>query len=260
MTYGWAILIIAIVIVALFQLGILNNSNIAPHAVAGSCQVFHNAAGSSLEGQCNGLPPQYVAQFSGTGSYIYLPAPVTTSHIQTFSMWINTANVLQYQYALDEGSNVYLILVGQPSGTLPYISIYDGGEVHYTTASSNAWYFVASVYDGTHAILYVNGAYVAEEAFNNQNPTALNVGRYGGGGYFFHGLISNVQAYNTSLSASEIQALYQEGIGGAPISPAYVVGWWPLNGGTNDYSGNGNTGIPFSISYNGSWTSGYTAP
>ena len=50
MTYGWAILIIAVVIVALFQLGIFNNSNLAPRALSGACEVVRNAAGSSLAG------------------------------------------------------------------------------------------------------------------------------------------------------------------------------------------------------------------
>ena len=68
MTYGWAILIIAIVIVALFQLGIFNNSNLTPRALAGACQVVHSAAGSSLAGQCNNEIPQSVAQFNGASS------------------------------------------------------------------------------------------------------------------------------------------------------------------------------------------------
>ncbi|MGC8662613.1 MAG: hypothetical protein ACP5RT_02395, partial [Candidatus Micrarchaeia archaeon] len=39
MTYGWAILIIAVVLGALFQLGVFNANNFAPKALPGSCQV-----------------------------------------------------------------------------------------------------------------------------------------------------------------------------------------------------------------------------
>ncbi len=52
MTYGWAILIIAVVLVALFQLGVFNGSNLAPKAQAGSCEVVKNAEGTSLAVGC----------------------------------------------------------------------------------------------------------------------------------------------------------------------------------------------------------------
>ncbi len=64
MTYGWAILIIAIVLVALFSLGIFNSANFAPRAQPGSCEVLRNSAQTSLVGQCNGMLPEYVAQFT----------------------------------------------------------------------------------------------------------------------------------------------------------------------------------------------------
>ena len=39
--------------------------------------------------------------------------------------------------------------------------------------------------------------------------------------------------------------LYYRGIGGSPVlAPAITdEGWWPLNGNTNDYSGNNNNGF-----------------
>jgi hypothetical protein len=36
-----------------------------------------------------------------------------------------------------------------------------------------------------------------------------------------------------------------QGINSPPIPNAGLVGWWPLNGDTNDYSGWFNTGFPF---------------
>ena len=74
------------------------------------------------------------------------------------------------------------------------------------------------------------------------------------------GSFANVQLYNTSLDQNSITALYQEGIGGAPIDLQNLVGWWPLNGNVNDYSGNGNDGTPNNVTYTSSWTSGYSAP
>jgi hypothetical protein len=70
MTYGWAILIIAVVLGALFQLGVFNPMTFAPKAPPGACQVFRpNGPGTTsfinLEGVCSGEIPQYVAQFNG---------------------------------------------------------------------------------------------------------------------------------------------------------------------------------------------------
>ena len=72
--------------------------------------------------------------------------------------------------------------------------------------------------------------------------------------YNFGGLISNFQVYNTSLSAAEVQGLYVEGIGGAPTRLQNLLGWWPLNGNSNDYSGNGNNGAQINVLYPSTWT------
>ncbi|MGC8538979.1 MAG: hypothetical protein ACP5MK_03885, partial [Candidatus Micrarchaeia archaeon] len=64
-----------------------------------------------------------------------------------------------------------------------------------------------------------------------------------------NGYISNVQIYNTSLSAQQIQQLYQEGIDGRPLPNAGLVGWWPLDGNANDYSGTGNNGVQQNVVY-----------
>ncbi|MEM3781909.1 MAG: hypothetical protein QXT43_03045, partial [Candidatus Micrarchaeaceae archaeon] len=52
-------------------------------------------------------------------------------------------------------------------------------------------------------------------------------------------------------------SLYR-GIGGAPINLQNLVGWWPLNGNANDYSGNGNNGVPSNVVFVSNWYSGYT--
>ena len=78
--------------------------------------------------------------------------------------------------------------------------------------------------------------------------------------YEFGGKLSNVQVYDTSLSANEIKSLYVAGIGAAPIDIQHIMGWWPLNGNANDYSGNNYDGVPNGISYTSNWESGYNIP
>ena len=58
MTYGWAILIIAVVLGALFQLGVFNATNFAPRIPAGACQVERFATQVALAGECQGGLPQ----------------------------------------------------------------------------------------------------------------------------------------------------------------------------------------------------------
>jgi hypothetical protein len=89
------------------------------------------------------------------------------------------------------------------------------------------------------------------------------IGPSGGGVYPFNwpsapDYVANIQVYNTSLDASEVESLYNEGIGGAPIDLQHLVGWWPLNGNANDYSGNGNAGTLNRIVFTGDWFSGYS--
>jgi hypothetical protein len=81
------------------------------------------------------------------------------------------------------------------------------------------------------------------------------------GNNWFQGSIADVQVYNTSLSTNDVQYLYMEGIGGAPILSDGLVGWWPLNGNANDYSGNNNNGqVMGGVTYTTSWTQGYSPP
>ena len=97
MTYGWAILVVAIVVVAIFSLGLFNPSNLGPKARAGSCQIYRpegiwTAAFINLEGTCNNAVPEFVAQFNG-GSYILISNPdLFDSGTFTVTAWVNINN------------------------------------------------------------------------------------------------------------------------------------------------------------------------
>ncbi|MDE1852065.1 MAG: hypothetical protein KGH69_05300, partial [Candidatus Micrarchaeota archaeon] len=116
---------------------------------------------------------------------------------------------------------------------------------------------------GATAAYYLNGVrYVA--TFNSGNgPAVAGTGNLiigaGQGGYS-KVQISNVQLYNASLTATDIKSLYREGIGGTPINTQHLVGWWPLNGDANDYSGYYRNGNAIQVVQNANWQSGYTVP
>ena len=291
MTYGWAILIIAVVLGALFQLGVFNAGTFAPRAPPGACQVFRpNGPGSTnfinTEGVCNGELPQYVAVMS-SGYIETSTVPIDFLPSYTINFWAyptRSSNGIYYSYQTISGDAPgcsFYTLIFTPnieigSWNLNYAGNWYGS--HFTTIPPlNMWSMVTVVLTGggvgTGTItVYLNGG--APNSQNGQETyseglasdagSIIGAGGTGcpgtveGGG--FSSSLANFQVYNTSLSGPEVNALYLEGIGGAPIDLQNLVGWWPLNGNANDYSGNMNNGVPNNVVYTGSWESGYTAP
>ena len=280
MTYGWAILIIAIVLGVLYYLGVFNSANLAPRAQPGSCQVFRpNGPGTTydagLSGTCQGELPEYVAQFDGYTSSINAPDGLANGPAAiTVALWMYPYNAppstelpftnkwaQQISWTNNNGGPVPSVIGGTTNG---------GDWIYSNVLYPDKWYFVTLT--GTNSlgdILYIDGVQVAANSVGTVASGSANIwmgstGESGGGAgccnYGYKGGIANVQVYNTSLSSNEVQALYQEGIGGAPIKLQNLVGWWPLNGNSDDYSGNLNNGVSANVVYTGSWTSGYTAP
>ncbi len=285
MTYGWAILIIAVVLGALFQLGIFNANNFAPKEQPGACQVVRTSeAGgtvvASLEGLCNGQLPEYVTQLNGN-AYINVPAYVPPDGIT------NAFSVFAWVYVpVAPGGDTHGGVVAQRCSSYCtwFVELYNNGAGRaspsfyyngatyswnqYAAATSfplSTWQFVGFVVQGSTIYAYSDSVQYPVAASYATNSLYLQqtwIGTRGDGicGSCIVGSIANVQVYNTSLSQAEVNALYSEGIGGAPVKPQNLVGWWPLNGNANDYSGNNNNGAATNVIYTGTWTNQYTGP
>ncbi len=283
MTYGWAILIIAIVLVAFFSLNLFNPYTFSPKASPGSCQILRpNGPGSNLFVSAVGPTcttneiPQFVAQLSTSNSpliTISRPASMPLGNIGaiTYTAWINSGKptegivTLGFSAGFEVAGNNTLFLHECSSGDT---FIYNIHPLNVNQLQDSKWYFVALSYSQNANIIIGEIDNYSETAPPNGGPpTISNSGAIGwvmcNGGVpseSFAGQIANIQIYNTSLSASEMQSLYAEGIGGAPIDLQNLAGWWPLNGNANDYSGNGNNGVPTSVIFTSSWENGYSAP
>ena len=297
-TYGWTILIIAVVIGAMYQLGVFGSSTSAPRAIPGSCKVFRpNGPGTNayinLAGVCVGQLPQFVAQFNGqqgkgVTSYIDLKGTQNMNYYNiTMVAWVDEYGMATNAYpgilSKATGNNPcegYEITGGATaSSTQVCLQVGNGASQasggSWETCSStnpyplNTWHQVVGAVtsnSNTYLWLYIDGKLVGSStktantiAFLTSNDFLVS-GRYWNSflNYpAFNGSIANVQIYNATLDASEVQSLYAEGIGGAPINLPYLVGWWPLNGNSNDYSGNNYNGAAASVAYIASWTSGY---
>ena len=270
MTYGWAILIIAVVLAALFELGVFNPMTFAPKASPGSCQVVRPEGASttnfiSLEGECQGELPQYVAQFNGASSEIKL---LPEAHPKNFSfeMWMEANNAAPQSIIMFWGS--YNARLEISSNTIIFERDAGGTVSSNVVPIINKWYQIAVTLNNSKiANIYVNGAFTnngvaptGAESWILNDFIGYDSDAKAGVNPYFNGDIANVQFYNAALSSNDIQALYQEGIGGAPIKIQSLVGWWPLNGNANDYSGNKNNGVPSGVTYTSNWYSGYSAP
>jgi hypothetical protein len=258
MTYGWAILIIAVVLGVLFQMGVFNSSSLSVRVPPGACKVLRTSAATNLVGQCSGMLPKYVAQFDGQSSYIstgITGLPLSSTPRSVFAWVYNTA-ACSFYCAVQSW--------GIPASGYPYsseLAVY-AGQVSFniynvqllgSTVPLNTWVFIGYTYSsGSTATVYLNNVATTGSLGatpNTQLSSSAYIGQREGGGLYFPGLIADVQIYNTSLDSTSVTALYQEGIGGAPVNPQYLVGWWPLNGDTKDYSGNNNNGAPTAITY-----------
>jgi hypothetical protein len=195
------------------------------------------------------------AQFNGQSSYIQIPnsANLMLSTV-TFGGWVDYKGpaasewdwLMAKQYAYGVGA------CGPSLDVCFYNWVTSTNYVSNYALNKNTWYFIiAEVHNGNETV-YVNGQQVLNDPLSISSQTAVGwqIGYGNSGGQFLNGSASNIQIYSTVLSASQIQQLYQEGIEGLPLPNADLVGWWPLNGNANDYSGNGNNGAPTAASFN----------
>jgi hypothetical protein len=272
-TYGWAILIIGIAAAVLYSLNLFNPYTYAPKASAGSCFVVRTNLSEYnfpyLSGACTNELPQYVAQLNGYTDYDISISdsnfPSSDSPVSIFA-WVKTTQNTVFPFVFNYGAYGEVEedwILGIYNGQVCSDSWGDHRCVSPFVANGT-WNFIGFTYSGgTNTIVYINGiSYVGVGSGvpNVQvgSGTIANIG--GDQNNLFTGYIADVQIYNTSLSSNDVQTLYQEGIGGAPIDLNNLVGWWPLNGNPKDYSGNGNNGAATNVIYTSNWYNGYSAP
>ena len=285
-TYGWVIMIIAVVLAALWFFGFFNTATYAPKASPGQCYVARPDGPNStqfmaLRGSCGNEAPQYVTVFAKQNAYVVAEPPggQSTSAI-TVTAWAYEVSLIGAG-----ACETVVSIQGQDPFHVPWIINAAGGQgsgwlgcgQNVEAASSMGgvicagglimpighWVFLALTYDQQTEILYQNATQDCSIAVSSpislwpNGNVLIGNGGTGGTAYPFNGYISNVQIYNTSLSANIISAMYSEGVGGEPIELQNLIGWWPLNGNPNDYSGNMDNAKANGINFNGGWYQTY---
>ncbi len=282
-TYGWAILVVIVVLAALFQLGVFNSNVLAPRAPPGACQVYRpygpvNVRLISLSGICTGELPQYVGVFNGQNSYITTPNSLAFEPASfTVSFWIQLDAHWGWDGIVDKARNpefgFYFITTNvgasQQQGIIYGVNASGTpccNEWSYAWGDYN-WHFVTGTFGDGQRTLYVDGKLVdslsgsyTANSIEWGSSIPLTIGARGDPlNSYLNASLANIQMYNTTLSANEIEQLYVEGIGGAPTRLQNLVAWWPLNGNANDYSGNGHNGTVVGAGFSGGSLSSYQA-
>lgn len=273
-TYGWAILVLGVVLAVLFSLGLFSNQT--PKALQGQCSVLRpNGPAStfaiSLQGVCSGEEPETVAIVNSIYTRISGTVPVSLNILPnaTLSIWVRPNDT--------NGGDLFYYNAGAPcaqatyslgSGLYPTWMLRYGLAIWSFTGNTplvpGKWSFVSfSTTSNGNEIITVNGN--ATEGAPSYSTVRLCPPLHSAVVYSIgaglDGQLSNLQVYNATFPENGLLALYYEGIGGTPIRLTNLVGWWPLNSDAQDYSGNGNNATTVkNVTFSQGWTAGYTMP
>ena len=171
------------------------------------------------EGVVNGA-----LSFDGNGDYIAIPdSPLFNIQRLTIAAWVNFADNSS-SFIFEKGNvNTQYSLFSHGTDivfrTVPTSGGYDTLSTSKTLAGINndQWHFIVGIYDGVIKRLYVDGKLILSRVWEytiNINPNGSSIGRFGGtsAGYYFTGLIDNVQIYSIALPSATIQQHYAEGL------------------------------------------------
>ena len=171
----------------------------------------------------------------------------------SFSTWLSTTstNASSYQNIAYKrnGSTGWFIQYLYGSGTDGKIKFYifhtngvgTGSEVTITNLQSGDWFNIALTYDGTDAVgalkLYSNGTevYSNSSTLGGTGIAVNNDDLYFGGSAssaFFTCKLSNIQLWDTGLSAPNVTTIYNNGVplfSGTQPQAANLKAWYPMN-------------------------------
>ena len=210
----------------------------------------------------------FVGNFSNT-SQIQTKGGYAAPSSLTIVMWVKLIyydNVVGQQFAMSavssisEGGNNGCCnwRLGPATSGLFFDPGYWGDKILGWTMNYNQWYLVTMTLTNVTGQENLYTIYLNKTLYTSGSATSsalgippveyIDIGSASGSGGM-DGKIANVQIYRASLSSAQVSKLFYDGVGGAPISNANLIGWWPLDGNPNDYSGNGNNGVATNVQW-----------
>ncbi|MDC0215353.1 T9SS type A sorting domain-containing protein [Candidatus Marinimicrobia bacterium] len=216
----------------------------------------------------------YSMSFDGANDYINVgnATALKIAGDVSVSAWVRIDdfdNTHATVFSMHDSFNGYSIRKESTENKLSFI-VGDGTDrVRVTTGtlSTNTWYHIVGVNDGTDSKIYVNGALVNTAA--QSNPAASSgeflIGAHfssltGNNNRWWDGNIDEIAVWNDELTASEVSTIYNFG-GGIDISvnsssyasASNLQGYWNFNAGSGssvaDQSTNSNNGTVTSAAF-----------
>ncbi|BCS91264.1 MAG: hypothetical protein ARM1_0721 [Candidatus Micrarchaeota archaeon] len=282
LTYSWAFIILAAVLIILVYLNVFNPLFNVPRLPPGYCYVSRPLGpgyneGVSLLGDCFSRDlPEYVFTSRGPGDYIRVNGSdnyTSLANIQgdqlTITAWVYVNGWPYHDIVDKEGqygmkldyNDTYLGFCKHPNTFCLEFDDYGdwiGENFTIPGMTFHQWNFLAVVLNGSNKYFYANGKLIGHTDTGQPIQyvdSNLTIGAcstyscYQNQAEWFNGSIADVQIYDVALSSSDIAALYNEGIAGAPIDLAGIVAWYPLDGNPYDYSGDGLNGSVVNSSF-----------
>lgn len=158
--------------------------------------------------------------FDGVDDYVSTELDVQPSAMAstTWEAWVypTRVNHSRRQAILSGDDGSYDRNIGIESRTSSFMVFVGGTRWLPTTVDLNQWQHIAVVYTPTSIEFYKNGVrYEYSRGPRGQGSRRkFNIGRNPGYGEYFQGMIDEATVYNRTLSASEIQAIFNAGSDG----------------------------------------------
>ncbi len=164
----------------------------------------------------------YAARFTGS-NYLKIPTYANFNNMQayTLSAWIRPTALRSYNMILGKvNPNRDFVMQLDGTGKLNAHFAINSNEYHGCTSTQilplNQWSHVSAVWTGTKWQLYINGVLNAEADGGGKVPawtgTIMNIGAMNNA-YAFTGMIDAVMVVPVALNASQINRVYQNGMG-----------------------------------------------
>ena len=185
--------------------------------------------------------------------------------------WVapNTSSQEAAATVLAKGTNInnsyrqYGMYLNEDSGQLAWswsISTETGETSIYSSnvAEISEWTHLVGTYDGSVTSLYVNGVLSSSSAHSgninagNSTDKPLLIGHLTGGGqYYFKGNIDEVAIWDLSLSDSQVNELYNAGLGmnALNLASSDLHAYWNFENDFQDQSGNNRHGTGESVTF-----------
>ena len=161
--------------------------------------------------------------FSATNDRVQLSSPLITGTGDfTLAAWVYSTNSALVNYIMgnygvgNSGGIEFMVYQSK-------LQMYIGGYVTSAASSisSSAWYHVAVTRSGGNITLYINGAQNGNGSLASSVTGSKNWAIGNGPDYTserFQGIIDEALAFNRSLSAQQVNALYQAGLAGKSVN------------------------------------------